>query len=65
VCSSGPHLKKGAVGLKKIQRQSAKMLVRMVQQPCEERLKKLIFFSLERRVRGAVMKLHKITDVMD
>lgn len=54
-----PHLKKGAVELKKIQRRSVKMLVMMEKQPCEERVKKLIFFSLERRVRGHVIKVHK------
>lgn len=59
------HLKKWAVELKKIQRRSVKMLVMMEQQPCEERLKKLIFFSLERRVRGDVVKVHKIIDVVD
>lgn len=59
-----PHLKKRAVEIKKIWRRSVKMFVMMDQQPCEERLKKLMF-SLERRVRGDVIKVLKITDVMD
>lgn len=59
-----PHLKKRAVELKKIMRRSVKMFVMMEQQPCEERLKKLMF-SLQRRVRGGVIKVHKITEVMD